>query len=576
MKIIFKYLKPYAVFVVLSVAMLFGQVVCELTLPNLMSSLVNEIIKMSAHGGGANNYIKTMGLKMIGMALLTVLCSVSVGYLASRVASGIAKNLRTDLFRKVNDFSSAEFDRFSTASLITRNTNDVQQIQNFVSMGLRMMLFAPFMGLGSIVMALEKSPSLSWIIVLAVLVILCVLVVVMVTALPKFKSLQVLVDRLNLVSREQLSGLMVIRAFGNEAYEEKRFDTANRDLTFTTRFVQRTISSLMPAVTLIMSFVNVAIVWFGAKAAGELTLEVGDMMAFIQYAMHIMISFIFVSMIFIIWPRAQVAAERINEVLSCEISIKDKENAESFEDVTGTVEFSHVSFRYENADEDALSDISFVARPGETTAFIGSTGSGKTTLINLIPRLYDVTSGKITIDGKDIRDVKLHDLREAIGYVPQKAILFSGTIESNVKYGNSTEDIRPALNVSQATEFVEAKEEGLNAPISQGAANVSGGQKQRLSIARALAKKPPIYIFDDSFSALDFKTDARLRAALPAYTGYATVLIVAQRVSTIMHADQIIVLDEGRIAGIGKHEELVKNCSQYLEICESQLAKEEI
>ena len=339
MKIIFKYLKPYAVFVVMSVAMLFGQVVCELTLPNLMSSLVNEIIKMSAHGGGANDYIKTMGFKMIGMALLTVLCSVSVGYLASRVASGIAKNLRTDLFRKVNDFSSAEFDRFSTASLITRNTNDVQQIQNFVSMGLRMMLFAPFMGLGSIVMALEKSPSLSWIIVLAVLIILCVLAVVMAAALPKFKSLQVLVDRLNLVSREQLSGLMVIRAFGNEAYEEKRFDAANRDLTFTTRFVQRTISSLMPAVTLIMSFVNVAIVWFGAKAAGELTLEVGDMMAFIQYAMHIMISFIFVSMIFIIWPRAQVAAERINEVLSCEISIKDKENAESFEDVTGTVEF---------------------------------------------------------------------------------------------------------------------------------------------------------------------------------------------------------------------------------------------
>ena len=288
------------------------------------------------------------------------------------------------------------------------------------------------------------------------------------------------------------------------------------------------------------------------------------------------VRFMFVFMIFIIWPRAQVAAERINEVLSCEISIKDKENAESFEDVTGTVEFSHVSFRYENADEDALSDISFVARPGETTAFIGSTGSGKTTLINLIPRLYDVTSGKITIDGKDIRDVKLHDLREAIGYVPQKAILFSGTIESNVKYGNSTEDIRPALNVSQATEFVDAKEEGINAPISQGAANVSGGQKQRLSIARALAKKPPIYIFDDSFSALDFKTDAKLRAALPAYTGCATVLIVAQRVSTIMHADQIIVLDEGRIAGIGKHEELVKTCSQYLEICESQLAKEEI
>lgn len=576
MKVIFKYLKPYTVLVILSIAMLFGQVVCELTLPNLMSNLVNEIIKISASGGGANAYIKTMGLKMVGMALLTVFCSVSVGDLASRVASGVAKNMRTDIFRKVNDFSSAEFDKFSTASLITRNTNDVQQIQNFVTMGLRMMLFAPFMGLGSIVMALKKSPSLSWIIVLAVLIILCVLLVVMAAALPKFKSLQVLVDKLNLVSREQLSGLMVIRAFGNEKYEEERFDAANKDLTFTTRFVQRTISSLMPAVTLIMSFVNVAIVWFGAKAAGQLTLEVGDMMAFIQYAMHIMISFIFVSMIFIIWPRAQVAAGRISEVLDCEVSIKDAENAEAFENVSGTVEFSHVNFRYENADEDALSDISFTAEPGKTTAFIGSTGSGKTTLINLIPRLYDVSSGKITIDGKDIRNVKLHDLREAIGYVPQKAILFSGTIDSNVKYGNDTEDIRPALSVAQATDFVDAKEEGVNAPISQGATNVSGGQKQRLSIARALAKNPPIYIFDDSFSALDFKTDAKLRAALSDYTDNATVLIVAQRVSTIMHADQIIVLDEGKIVGIGTHDELVKSCSQYLEICESQLAKEEI
>lgn len=576
MKVILKYLKPYVALVILSVAMLFGQVICELTLPNLMSNLVNEIIKMSASGGGSNDYIRTMGIKMVGMALLTVFCSVSVGYLASRVASGVAKNMRTDLFRKVNDFSSAEFDKFSTASLITRNTNDVQQIQNFVTMGLRMMLFAPFMGLGSIVMAVKKSPSLSWIIVLAVLIILCVLAAVMMAALPKFKSLQVLVDKLNLVSREQLSGLMVIRAFGNEAYEEKRFDAANKDLTFTTRFVQRTISSLMPAVTLIMSFVNVAIVWFGAKAAGELTLEVGDMMAFIQYAMHIMLSFIFVSMIFIIWPRAQVAAGRINEVLTCDVSIKDKENAESFKDVKGTVEFSHVNFRYENADEDALSDISFVAKPGETTAFIGSTGSGKTTLINLIPRLYDVTSGKITIDGKDIRDIKLHDLREAIGYVPQKATLFSGTVESNVKYGNDTEDIKPALTVAQAADFVYAKEEGVNSPVSQGAANISGGQKQRLSIARALAKKPPVYIFDDSFSALDFKTDAKLRAALSGYTGEATVLIVAQRVSTIMHADQIIVLDEGKIAGIGTHDELVKTCKQYLEICESQLAKEEI
>lgn len=576
MKTVFKYVKKYLPWVIISMALLVGQVFCELTLPNLMSDLVNAIIATGVSGGGISVYLRTIGVKMLAVSVMTVMCSVGVGFLSARISSGVAKDLRIDLFRKVNDFSNAEFDKFSTASLITRNTNDVQQVQNFVIMGLRLMMFAPLMGIGSIVMALEKSKSLAWIILLAVLLIVCTLASIMMVALPKFKILQTLVDKLNLVSREQLSGLLVIRAFGNEGYEEKRFDNASKNLADTTRFVQRSIAGIMPAVTLIMSFANVVIVWFGAKAVSQMSLEVGDMMAFIQYAIHIMISFIFVSMIFIILPRAQVAANRISEVLNCEITIKDKEDAEALSGVEGKIEFTDVCFRYENAIEDVLSDISFTAEPGKTTAFIGSTGSGKSTLINLIPRFYDVTSGSITIDGKDIRDVKLHDLREAIGYVPQKATLFSGTIETNIRYGNEAEDIRPAIEVSQSAEFIDSKENGVESEISQGAANVSGGQKQRLSIARALAKKPPIYIFDDSFSALDFKTDSALRAALKEYTGESTVLIVAQRVSTIMNADKIIVLDEGRIVGCGTHSELLDTCPQYLEICESQLAKEEM
>ncbi len=576
MKTVFKYVKKYLPWVFISMALLVGQVFCELTLPNLMSDLVNAIIATGVSGGGISVYLRTIGVKMLAVSVMTVMCSVGVGFLSARISSGVAKDLRIDLFRKVNDFSNAEFDKFSTASLITRNTNDVQQVQNFVIMGLRLMMFAPLMGIGSIVMALEKSKSLAWIILLAVLLIVCTLASIMMVALPKFKILQTLVDKLNLVSREQLSGLLVIRAFGNEGYEEKRFDNASKNLADTTRFVQRSIAGIMPAVTLIMSFANVVIVWFGAKAVSQMSLEVGDMMAFIQYAIHIMISFIFVSMIFIILPRAQVAANRISEVLNCEITIKDKEDAEALSGVEGKIEFTDVCFRYENAIEDVLSDISFTAEPGKTTAFIGSTGSGKSTLINLIPRFYDVTSGSITIDGKDIRDVKLHDLREAIGYVPQKATLFSGTIETNIRYGNEAEDIRPAIEVSQSAEFIDSKENGVESEISQGAANVSGGQKQRLSIARALAKKPPIYIFDDSFSALDFKTDSALRAALKEYTGESTVLIVAQRVSTIMNADKIIVLDEGRIVGCGTHSELLDTCPQYLEICESQLAKEEM
>lgn len=555
--------------------MLGGQVYCELTLPNIMSDLVNEIIKVSAMGGSSNEYIKSTGLKMVIVAFLAVVCAVTVGYISSYVAARVAQKLRVDLFKKVNDFSATELDKFSTASLITRSTNDVTQVQNFVTMGLKMMLFAPLMGTGSVIMALSMSKSLAWIIVVAVLLILGVLLIVMVIALPKFKILQTYVDRLNLVSRESLSGMLVVRAFGNETYEENRFNKANEDLTFTTRFVQRTIASLLPVVTLIMSGVTVAVVWFGSKAVSEMSLQVGDMMAFIQYAMHIMISFIFVSMIFIIFPRAQVAANRIKEVLETEVSIKDKDDAKEIKDVKGTLEFSDVTFCYDGASDPVLENISFVAKPGETTAFIGSTGSGKTTLINLIPRFYDVTSGSITIDGTDIRDVKLYDLRETIGYVPQKAFLFSGTIESNVKYGNDDANVKEVLEIAQAS-YVFEKEHGIQSEIAQSATNVSGGQKQRLSIARALAKKSPIYIFDDSFSALDFKTDAALRAALSQYVKDSTVLIVAQRVSTIMHADQIIVLDEGKIVGCGTHESLLDSCSEYREICESQLAKEEM
>lgn len=577
MKTVLKFVKPYLFLIAVSVVMVLIRVFTELSLPNLMSDIVNAIVAMVGDTtGAAQKYIYEVGAKMLLFTLINVVASVGVAFFSSRIATGVSKELRLAMFKKVNELSSAELDKFSTASLITRTTNDVQQIQGLIIMGLGVMLFAPLMGTGSIVMAVQKSTSLAWITALAVLVIFGVLGVVMAIAMPKFKALQSLVDKLNLVSREQLSGLMVIRAFGNEQYEEDRFDKANIDLTHTNRFVQRTIGALMPMVQLVMSAVNIAIVWFGAEAIAAYELEIGDMMAFLQYAMHIMISFVMLSMIFIVLPRASVSAKRIEEVLNCEISISDKEGAREIQKPAGRVEFKNVSFCYSNADEDVLSDISFVAEPGQTTAFIGSTGSGKSTLINLVPRFYDVTSGSIEIDGVDIRDVSLQSLRDNIGYIPQKGILFSGTIESNVKYGNDSEDICEAIRVAQAEEFVSAKEEGIRSPISQGATNVSGGQKQRLSIARALAKKAQIYIFDDSFSALDFKTDAALRSALKEYTGDSTVLIVAQRVSTIMNAEQIIVLDEGKMVGKGTHKELLDSCEQYREICESQLSKEEL
>lgn len=575
---VLSYLKYAAGFVALSLSFLVIQALTELWLPSMMERIVDTgIVKMNG-ADGQMQFIITEGIKMLGIALLCVVSAVGVNYFATKTSAVISRRMRHDVFERVSHFSNTEFDKFSTASLITRTTNDIQQIQFILSGGIRLVFFAPIMGVGSIILALSKTKDMSWILLIAVLVLLGVISVGLAIAMPKIKILQSLIDKLNLVSRENLSGLMVIRAFGNEKHEEERFEQSNKELRMTNRFIQRTISVLQPVMTIIMNFTSIAVVWFGSNAIIERNLELGQMMSYIQYAMHVIMSFLFIAMIFINIPRALVSIRRVGEILETNTTITDPEKPQKVDRFKGRVEFKNVSFRYNNADDCVLSDISFVAEPGKTTAFIGSTGSGKSTLINLIPRFYDVTEGKITIDGTDIRSVSLSTLREAIGYVPQKGLLFSGTVESNMQIGRPDADselIGKALTTAQAR-FVADMPEGIHSEISQGGTNVSGGQRQRLAIARALVKQSPIYIFDDSFSALDLKTDAALRKALKTYTADATVLIVAQRVSTILNAEQIIVLNEGRIVGKGTHKELMKSCEEYREIAESQLAKEEL
>jgi len=526
------------------------------------------------------SYIIRVGSLMLAIALLGGVATVLVSLLSSKISSGVARNLRKELFNKIENFSNREFDKFSTASLITRCTNDVTQVQVFLMMGIRMICYAPIMGIGGVIMAVRKSVSMSWIIALACIVLIGVIMVMMSIALPKFKAIQKLVDKLNLVARENLSGMMVIRAFGTQEHEKDRFEKANDELARTTLFINRVMSFMMPFMMILMNGVTLVIVWIGAHQIAESALQVGDMMAFLQYAIQIIMSFLMISAMFIFVPRASVAAGRIDEVLKTEILVKDPENPQSFdESKKGLVEFKNVSFRYEGAEEYALTDISFTAKPGETTAIIGPTGAGKSTIAQLLLRFYDVTEGEILVDGVDIRKVRQKDLRRKIGYVPQKGILLSGTIESNIKYGRkdaSHDEVETAAKVAQALDFISEKPEGFNSPIAQGGTNVSGGQKQRLSIARALATKPEIFIFDDSFSALDFRTDVALRKALKEHTGGSTVIVVAQRVSTIMNAEQILVLDEGRIVGRGTHKELLKTCPQYYEIASSQLSREEL
>ncbi|WP_367357023.1 ABC transporter ATP-binding protein [Mesotoga sp.] len=527
-----------------------------------------------------NGYVLRTGLLMLLVTLLSALSTIMVAFIASKIAAASARRMRRDVFEKVENFSNSEFARFSTASLITRTTNDITQIQLVIVLIIRMVFYAPIIGVGGIIRALEKSTSMSWIIALAVIVMLGLVGIVFAIALPKFKKMQKLIDRLNLVTREHLSGLMVVRAFNTQKFEEERFDSANKDFTRTNLFVNRVMVVMMPAMMFVMNGTMLLIVWVGAHQIEASTMQVGDMMAYIQYAMLIIFAFLMLTMTFIMLPRAAVSGARVSEILEVDPQIKDPKNPKKFgSDFKGTVEFRNVCYRFPGAEKNILNDISFTALPGQTTAIIGSTGSGKSTLLNMIPRFYDVCGGQVLVDGIDIREVRQHELRDKIGYIPQNGVLFSGTIESNLKYANenaSEEEIERAAEIAQALEFITAKEEGYNSPISQGGTNVSGGQKQRLSIARALLKRPKILLFDDSFSALDFKTDAALRKRLKQETGDSTMIIVGQRIATIKNADQILVLDEGNLVGIGKHRDLMKSCQIYREIAQSQLSEAEL
>lgn len=553
-----------------------------------VDSMTSQFLKKEYKSLGMNmeniqqDYIIFSGLKMLMYALASALCAICVSFVASKIAAGFSKNLREAVFEKVTLFSNENLNKFSTSSLITRTTNDIQQLQMTIVMFLRIVLYAPIIGIGAILHVLQSGANMTWIIALCVVVILSVVLLVFVIVMPKFKIMQKMIDKLNGVVRELLDGMLVIRAFNNEKLEQKKFDKANKDITSVSLFTTRAMAIMMPIMMFLMNGTTLMILWFGAKQVDSGTIQVGSIMAFMQYAMQVIMAFLMITMVAIMIPRANVSALRVHEVLSSKITINDPEKTQSFDsNKRGIVSFKNVSFRYPGADEDVLTDISFETKPGQTTAFIGSTGSGKSTLINLVPRFYDVTSGSIEVDGVDIRNVKQADLRNRIGYVPQKGMLLSGDIESNLLYSkkDATEnEIQEALDISQSTEFVNAKPEGVHSEIAQGGTNVSGGQRQRLSIARAIVRKPEIYIFDDSFSALDFKTDAKLREALSksCQETKSTVLLVAQRISSILHADQIIVLDEGKMVGKGTHEQLMKNCEVYQQIASSQLTKEEL